>query len=209
MESSLNDSSEAYSPPTRPPIIGIIGPKESGKTSVAKEIGNLMPESQRIRFAWPIKAMTFSLLSISGIGVETAWQYVDGKRKEETLPDPFGESTARELMQTLGTEWGREHVGQKIWLEIAMQRAQEIDGLVVVDDVRFTNEANRIRSEGGIILRVQREGYEWNGEHASEASLSGYEPDYILDNNGALENLHIPVSTFLKDIDFSPNTLLK
>jgi len=208
MESSLNESSNT-SLPTQPPIIGIIGPKGSGKTSVATEVELLIDGVKRIRFAGPIKRMIHTLLVSAGIPNDDAWVYVDGKRKEEILPNPFGESTARELMQTLGTEWGREHVNQNVWLEIAMQRAQKMDKLVVVDDVRFTNEASRIRSEGGIILRVQREGYEWNGEHASEASLSGYEPDYILDNNGALENLHIPVSTLLKDLDFSPKTLLK
>ena len=55
-------------------------------------------------------------------------------------------------------------------------------------DVRFQNEADFIRAEGGIIVRVIREGLA-AGEHESEAGQLAIRSDQSIFNNGTIEHL--------------------
>ena len=49
---------------------------------------------------------------------------------------------------------------------------------IVIDDVRFPNEAEMIRARGGKIWRLSRKGFEPSGDsHVSEAGL----PDELID----------------------------
>jgi len=59
----------------------------------------------------------------------------------------------------------------------------------VFTDVRFQNEADFIRAEGGIIVRVLREGLEV-GEHESEAGQLRIHSDQSIINDGSIEHLH-------------------
>jgi len=59
----------------------------------------------------------------------------------------------------------------------------------VFTDVRFANEADFIRAEGGIIVRVLREGLEI-GEHESEAGQLRIHSDQSILNDGTIEGLH-------------------
>ena len=59
----------------------------------------------------------------------------------------------------------------------------------IITDVRYKNEAEAIKSLGGILIKVDREtGYKDN--HISETALDDYQDwDYVIDNNGTLEEL--------------------
>jgi hypothetical protein len=59
----------------------------------------------------------------------------------------------------------------------------------VFTDVRFQNEADFIRAESGIIVRVLREGLEI-GEHESEAGQLAIRSDQSIINDGSIEHLH-------------------
>lgn len=99
-------------------------------------------------------------------------RYVDGDLKE-TPHDLLGGKTPRQAMQWLGTEWGRFHFGDDFWINIWRAQVREalFGGRVVVDDVRFANEADAVRALGGIVVRID---CPWAGSssgsgHASEA----------------------------------------
>jgi hypothetical protein len=59
----------------------------------------------------------------------------------------------------------------------------------VFTDVRFANEADFIRAEGGIIVRVVREGLA-AGEHESESGQLAIRSDQSVLNDGTIERLH-------------------
>ena len=59
----------------------------------------------------------------------------------------------------------------------------------VFTDVRFQNEADFVRSEGGIIVRVIREGLAV-GDHESEAGQLAIRSDQSVLNDGSIERLH-------------------
>lgn len=156
---------------------------QSGKTTIAK----LLERNYNFyvaSFAMPIKAMIFTLLTTDlNYSNDDAVEMVFGKDKEKMI-DALGVTT-RHLMQTLGTEWGRQSVNQDIWIKILNLRLEKyLKTLnIVIDDMRFPNEAAWIKENGGKIFRVEREGFARKpGSHISEGSLDNYEFDGIIYN---------------------------
>jgi ABC-type dipeptide/oligopeptide/nickel transport system ATPase component len=81
--------------------------------------------------------------------------------------------TGRRVLQFIGTDMFRERVHPDIWL-YAMERRlpSEPDVHVIIPDVRFENEGDWIRSRGGIVYHLWREGQEEApAAHASEMRL--------------------------------------
>jgi len=61
----------------------------------------------------------------------------------------------------------------------------------IITDVRFPNEAKAITDRNGINIRLQRGGdYDIdNNVHESETALDLYKFDYVINNNGTIEEL--------------------
>lgn len=94
----------------------------------------------------------------------------------------------RQLMQRLGTECGRELLGENIWVDSALKDVQP-DQNYVVTDCRFLNEADAIRNRGGKVIRITRPGIGPANSHASETSLDHYDFDAVVLNNSTPEAL--------------------
>ena len=166
-------------------IIGICSPAaQSGKTTVATYLQER--GYYRLPFAQPMRDMLSAMLSSLGYSKELISHhlYVD---KEAVLPE-LGVS-ARHLLRTLGTEWGRECVSPSVWLDVWLAKARR-KSFVVVDDVRFTNEAELIRLLGGEVWRITRPGIVRTTEHASEGGLDTW-PEFTCDivNAGTISDL--------------------
>ena len=163
---------ENVSTPMR--LIGIAGPARAGKDTLASYmLDNLDGEWSRSSFADPLKAM------LSVIGVDTS------DDKKAVTDDRYG-VTPRHMMQTLGTEWGREMIHGNIWVEaFARMNAGKC---VIVPDVRFENEADLVREHGVLIHLVGRGGIE--GNHVSENAIEFKPGDIVIDNSRDLVWLH-------------------
>jgi hypothetical protein len=166
-----------------PRLIGLYSPAPGcGKTTVA----DLFIEHQRVSFAAPLKEAVSNMLHELGLpGFNYA--YID---KEAIVPE-VGVS-ARHMMQTLGTEWGRSCIHPDFWVMIARAKTQRImaDGRsVVIDDVRFPNEAAMIRDLGGELWRIDRPGVSYDGDHSSEGALEDITPDRVIVNDGTIDQL--------------------
>lgn len=173
-------------------LIGLYSPEpQSGKSTVATLLQGKYCFTTK-SFATPIKRMVTDLLYSSGIGPELVTDYM-GHKKEETIPE-IGASF-RYLAQTLGTEWGRRLVSNNIWVDAAMGNLE--DRLVVFDDVRFPNEYEAIREEGGQIWRITRTGTGTRTRHESEGLLEGREFDEEINNDGTLLTLERAVEQAL------------
>ena len=149
------------------PIIAFTGPAGAGKTTAAKAIAAASADGVVIySFADPIRLM----LRAIGVPIENL---VDPAKKEISLP-AFGGKSARQLMQSLGTEWGRTHVDPALWISVAARNLLHFlqGGVpIVIDDLRFDNEAEIIRDMGGIVIEVTLKGGV-RGSHASERGIS-------------------------------------
>lgn len=162
-------------------VIGLHGRARAGKDTVANFIlshrGGYL-----YSFADPIRAMLVPL----GIDMsDPYWQ----ARKEDVIP-ALGVSPRR-LMQTLGTEWGRQIINPDLWLILAKQRLLNFGPGMVIADVRFENEASWVRSQGGRVIHIERPNNVAIEAHASEAGVEfkGEEGDIKIVNGGTLEDL--------------------
>ena len=145
----------------KPRLLGLTGAKTVGKTTFANL---LFPDFVRISFADPIRD---GLLAMGLLSPE------DLLNKEK--PSDWLGHSPRFLMQTLGTEWGRTLINPEIWIMIAERRITDrlVQGIsVVVDDVRFDNEAALIHRLGGQVALMTREGVGRDDGHASESGVS-------------------------------------
>lgn len=170
-----------------PPIIGLTGFMKSGKSTAA----NILVERYgytRYRFAGLLKEMLKAL----GLTAEE----IDGSLKEKPCA-LLGGKTPRHAMITLGTEWGRNLIDGDLWVR-AFFRSIEGKGLVVVDDVRFPNEADAIFVRGGLIWRIERGNAPLNSLHASEAGQLEIQPDLVIENNAGLIDLEVTLHTALE-----------
>lgn len=168
-------------------IIGIAGTKGSGKDTAAKVFKANGYED--VKFAAPIKAMLRTLLYYRGVDSVTVERMVEGDLKE--VPTPYLEGkTPREAMQTLGTEWGRELIGEGLWANTAQDRWDQFKK-VVVSDVRFPNEVDILHARDGDSHRIERDDHEGNGYslHPSEQHIPSLPVKSIIDNNGSIEDM--------------------
>lgn len=189
------------SPPLAPDaprtIVAFTGLAGAGKSTAAMHLAKSRG-FERVRFAGPLKAM------MAALGCTTA--EIDGDRKEMPC-ELLGGKTPRWAMQTLGTEWGRQLIGDDLWIR-AWQAA--VDRLpagvpVVVDDCRFPNEAAAVCAAGGIIVRIDRPGAGTASVHESEQHQ--IDAARILHNTLDERSLREQVDVFLRDLSWCDKQL--
>lgn len=160
---------------TPPRIIGLTGKKFAGKGEVAK----ILSSYTVLSFATPLRKM---LLTMGVTQAEMA-------EKESIIPR-FGASPRR-LLQTLGTDWGRDMISPHLWVNIAREIAEwKLDHgqCVVFDDVRFDDEAEMIIALGGEIWRIHR-GHGTVDSHASEHGVDDSYLAAVIYNSSTIEAL--------------------
>jgi hypothetical protein len=147
-------------------IIALTGPAGVGKSTIAKALANgparaLDPRPWRIlSFAAPIKRMAAQILPAEELA-----------NKDE--PSSLLGLTPREILQTLGTEWGRG-LHRDFWTTLMVYELFREETPVIIDDLRFANEAELVRSLGGSVVRiVNRPGFDRTKAptHSSEAGI--------------------------------------
>jgi hypothetical protein len=201
-------------------IIGVAGFAGSGKGTVS----DLLVDEygfNKLAFADPLKDATAAIFG---------WprHLLEGDTKESRdfreTPDPwwserFGfKVLPRWALQKLGTEGAREVLSDSIWVNALEKRIGNIRK-VVVTDVRFPNEVEKIKELHGFNIRVVRGpepewyncAYETNlgpnkdlmkqyypDVHYSEWAWIGTPFNYVLDNNGSLQELRASVTHMLQ-----------
>lgn len=164
----------------RTTVIGITGKARSGKDTVAEMI---LTEygGYRYSLADPIRAMLKA-----GLGIDMNdlyWQ----ERKEEPIP-AFGGKSPRQMMQWLGTEWGRQLVHDDLWITLATQQLANRGAGMIVPDVRYENEARWVR-RFGLLIHIVRPGVTPVNAHISENGVSYEAGDRTIFNDGSLADL--------------------
>ena len=168
-------------------LIGFTGVAGSGKDAACAA---LVDEGfTHLAFADPLREMAEAINPIVGRRIDGCdVYYLDALRQ-------YGYAKAKELfpevrrfLQRLGTDAGRNILGQNVWVDASMARADD-HGDFCWSDVRFLNEEAAIRARGGFIVRIDRPGAGLDGEaaeHASERELEQITPDHIIHNTGTL-----------------------
>ena len=217
-------------------IIGLVGFIGSGKDTVAKILtqNGCVQDS----FASPLKELCASVFGwplemLQGDTVESRdfRETPDIFWSRKLGIDHF---TPRLALQLLGTEVMRDHFNQDIWinsLEYRLRMKNADYPCVVISDARFQNELSLIKSMNGTVIWVQRgelpDWYEtaktselnvlsrkimqtrYKDVHESEWNWVGFEPDYIIKNEGTLEDLESKVAHIHTEIIRNTKTSLK
>ena len=160
-------------------VIGLTGKANAGKSLVA----SMLPGFQSIGLADPLYA---GLSAMLGVDVESLR---DRATKEVAIPW-LGRSP-RELLQTLGTDWGRDLVAGDLWVTLCRRRIEEMAaGRVAICDLRFANEARMVRELGGQVWEILRPSGETTPHsHRSENGLPAELVDRVLINSGSIDDL--------------------
>lgn len=208
-------------------IIGLVGFIGSGKDTVAKEF--VKKGCKQDSFAGPLKDLCSSVFGwqrelLEGDTIESRdfRETPDIFWSKKLSIDNF---TPRLALQLLGTDVLRNHFDQNIWLnslEYRIRQQYKNSPCIVISDARFTNELDLIKHMGGCVIWVQRgelpEWYEiaktahhnavskkimqtrYRDVHESEWNWAGVSPDYIIDNNGSIEDLKQKVNEIHKNL---------
>jgi hypothetical protein len=170
-------------------IIGIHGRAGSGKDTIANHLKTYYPRDFRsVAFADAIRE-----------GMKASFGLTDAHFERPLKNEPAKElcgKTPRDVMKPYGTEMGREQIGQDVWINRVVDRVEALLGAgfnVLVTDVRFENEAQWVRANGGVVWHIDRkEGVETHN-HKSEAGIKFVKGDVRIDNNETLGNLFVTV----------------
>lgn len=174
-------------------IIGVTGQARAGKDTVGNYL-LLHHKFNKLSFAEPIKRMVCAMLNC-----ERDWLEENKETHIEGLQSP------RVLMQTLGTEWGRNIIDTNVWVNIVNREVNSLIALkphyncegVVITDCRFKNEAEWIRGNGGEVWKVHRDNIPSVASHSSEYGIHEGLIDHHLDNNGSKEELFLQIRRLL------------
>jgi len=174
-------------------IIGLSGYAQSGKDTVAKYLVENHGFT-RVAFADPIRTLLYTLNPL-----------ISGNSRLSDLVDEYGWEVSkqtpevRRLLQELGVG-ARKVFGEGFWVHQAMKTMLDeprLDLKYVITDVRFFNEADMVRANGGQIWRVERTGVEAVNSHVSEHDIDNWDFDAYLHNNSTLEDLEFAVKVRL------------
>lgn len=185
-------------------IIGIMGKAGSGKSHVCSLL-QAEYNFVELNFADPLKRMLLK-------GFPNLFSFDDlwGPSENRNRKIPYFNQTIRQILQTLGTEWGRDTINKDLWtiygVSLALSlvekpskynynketglkkvyddgsRANRSKNGVVIGDVRFENEATKIREVGGIIVKVVMEGLTPIDNHVSEIEMDHIVPTFTIYN---------------------------
>lgn len=181
-------------------LVGITGYAQAGKDEFAKSLA-LRAGFYRMGMSDALHKMALVLDPL--LFVETELEYINYSR----IIQAFGYTNAkdipsvREYLQRLGTEAVREIIGENSWTQAAERQfipmLQEGRN-VAVTGIRFASEMNMIKRYGGVIVRVERDGFGPVNSHASD-QLDEVHSDVLVFNNGTLQDLANEAQRFLNE----------
>lgn len=201
-------------------IVGITGLISSGKDTAADYLcekhdfrrmsfAGALKDAVAIVFDWDREML-------EGTTTESrAWREQVDQWWADRLDIPH--LTPRWILQQWGTEVCRLGFHNDIWVASVENQLRKTNHNIVITDCRFPNEINSIKKASGTTVRIERgdtpswyqdalilnqmhkhsdqykllkEKLEKSGAHASEYSSVGIDYDYIISNNGTVEDLH-------------------
>lgn len=177
-----------------PKVIGLFGLDGCGKSTIAGWLATnyLFQKATIAPFAQELK----------NVALRLGWNGIK-------------DAKGRRLLRLLGTECGRGCIDENIWVnkwKESITRSLLIGKIIIVDDVRFENEIETIKSMGGITIQI-------NGRYSGKPlrwyhfywmaitaifrhksiQLSLKQPcTYTVDNSGTIENTKAQVRTILE-----------
>lgn len=190
---------------TKPLLIALHGLPGVGKDAFA----NRLIEGggwSKISFAAPLKRGMSTMLNIP-------MEDIDNPSLKNAPNYKYGRSI-RYMLQTLGTEWGRNLITDDIWIQLAREGIdhQFSNYMSVINtDLRFPNESIMIKEMGGYVIHITRnenrdgDNAITNGAstHQSNAGIPKELIDYVIHNDGTLDEFEAEAIRVVNEIKMS------
>lgn len=175
-------------------MIGISGRRGSGKDTaygiISEWAGENNLTSARRAFADPLK-WSFARIWFPEATLEEAIAWCDKIKLNSVIDAGNGVAvTGRQALQHYGYEAHRGLFGEEFWIDqvVPVQNWRDkfsdngrLTDICVVTDVRFDNEARRIRDVGGTVWNIERDTGMIDA-HSSEAGIDKSLVDYTIIN---------------------------
>ncbi len=181
-------------------LIGITGYAQYGKDSSGQV---LVEEYGFTRYAFADQMKEFALALNPFVDSKYTlrlWQLVQDQGWEGAKKNP----EVRRFLQVLGTEGGRDLLGEDVWINALRMRAEQdgnmdLQGVaygaeIVVTDVRFLNEGDWIHRLGGQVWRIERKIMVNKG---TRLELEPYDNGIGLDHESERQIAQIPADKVL------------
>lgn len=174
-------------------LIGVCGKVGEGKTTIAKHLRDAYG-FKIMSFGGPLKKIVSVLFNIP---LETLNHPI-----EKDKFDPRWGKTPRTIMQLFGTDCMRNFFGYDFWvqkMEHQLLLLPQHD--IVIDDVRFPDEADMVTRKNGILIQVVRSNnplalQSAEALHASER-IDRLNPTKTFDNDSQIIDLHVKIDWFM------------
>lgn len=185
-------------------IIGLLGQKSVGKDTVADYIHTKYDFTEK-KIAGPLKDSIGKLFGFNE-------DQLNGDLKEEI--DSYWKITPRMVLQFFGTEIMQEKINDILPVERKFfvkcfdrwYSSQNTQSNIVISDIRFQHEVDYIKENNGIVIKINRDTIKDNfSTHISELgidSIASSDIDYIINNNGTIEDLHENINDIMEKLNF-------
>lgn len=134
----------------------------SGKTYAANHFAQFFRARncsvEIVSFATPVKHLVAEFLTqVTDLSRETILEYCH-RHKDQYVTIGTRRIQIRDLLVAMGTFFGRDAIDRDVWLHCFERTVNRLQcDIVLVDDVRFSNEALFLRSRySGILISVDR-----------------------------------------------------
>lgn len=186
-------------------LVAFCGSKGVGKSVCAAYLEKF--GFVRASFATPLKSLVCNLLNLDRTMFE------DGELKEQVIGSL--NVSPRVLMQVIGTDLFREEISRRIpdikfkfgnvWthcMHEILKQGLIHNECIVIDDLRFENEARLIEAFGGIIVRVESGHRTQNtvDEHRSEQEFCKIKAHWTVENSDSSRFLKMKLLSFLQSL---------
>lgn len=162
--------------------------KDQGFVNYAQR--EMWPFVKVYHFADPLKELCINLFDLEP-------KQVYGTDEDKNTQTKYGK-TAREFLQTFGTDIMRK-IKDTVWVDYTIKMIQqEQSSVALIPDVRFPNEVKAIKEAGGIVIRLNRDVHQ--SKHQCETSLDENvfdwsEFDFVIPNQeGSVADLILKIS---------------
>lgn len=162
-------------------LVGLCGYAQVGKDIAA--VPFIAAGWKRAAFADLLKEDLRSLL-------ETAYRDLPAAATAGYSLPEFNDTRTKSRLRPLMVEYGRtmRALYPSIWIDRLFHRLTPGERYVITD-VRYANEAARIRETGGVVVQIVRPGVSWaNNEELR--SMGEFTADLTIVNDGTVEDLH-------------------
>ncbi len=190
-------------------LLGFTGKIGCGKSTAAEYLCNVHNMNFiEYSFAKPLK----EIACLMGFKRNEVF----GTQADKLKINDFWGISGRTFLQKFGSEVCRDYLpkvlsdmkfnNKTLWIRLFEQYYEEYkNSNIIVSDVRFEDECSAIRSLGGYIIRIERNNHDSSNEindtvikHKSETQMDNIKPQFIIRNNGSLDELYKKLNEAIK-----------